>query len=215
MKVIKACAILICVPLLLAGCGNNGGGSVKVKGRQPDVEDVLLQQMAEVDAAANADPALETERMDEQDAAAGVRRRGLNENAPEPTEAETGPLSMTEGIDIDLTALSSTMVYSEVYRIMMDPEQYLGKTIRMGGACMTYHDNTDDKDYYACVIQDATACCAQGIEFVLSDAYSVDDYPSEGDEVVVTGTFDRYPYMGDGYYYTLADATLESVDQKG
>ena len=30
--------------------------------------------------------------------------------------------------------LSSTMVYSEVYNMMVDPESYIGKTVKMDGS---------------------------------------------------------------------------------
>ena len=62
--------------------------------------------------------------------------------------------------------------------------------------------------YYACVIQDATACCAQGIEFELNETYDrPEDYPSEGEEVIVEGVLDTdrdkvYPYR------TLRDGVL-------
>lgn len=53
-----------------------------------------------------------------------------------------------------------------------------------------------------------TACCAQGMEFVLTDDYSYpNDYPREGDEITVTGVFDTY-MEGDYMYCTLRDANL-------
>ena len=61
-----------------------------------------------------------------------------------------------EGIDVDLTALSSTMVYSEVYNMMTSPEDYIGKTVKMKGMYSVYHDESTDKYYFACIIKDAT-----------------------------------------------------------
>ena len=130
---------------------------------------------------------------------------GVSENAPAPEEiAEDATLSTTEGIDIDLTAISSTMVYSEVYNMMMTPEDYIGKPVKMSGAYATYHDDATGNDYYACIIQDATACCTQGMEFVLADG----NYPTEvGTEVTVSGVFDIYT-EGEAQYCTLRDAKL-------
>ena len=34
-----------------------------------------------------------------------------------------------DNFDVDLTNLSSTMVYSEVYNMMSTPENYIGKTV--------------------------------------------------------------------------------------
>jgi len=112
-------------------------------------------------------------------------------------------------VDIDLTKLSSTMVYSEVYNMMSMPENYIGKTVRMEGDFYTYYDENQNQYYFACLIRDATACCAQGIEFVLAGDYTYpDDYPEEGSSVCVSGVFDTYedgPYT----YCTLRNAKFE------
>jgi len=112
-------------------------------------------------------------------------------------------------VDIDLTELSSTMVYSEVYNMMSMPENYIGKTVRMEGDFYTYYDENQNQYYFACLIRDATACCAQGIECVLAGDYTYpDDYPEEGSSVCVSGVFDTYedgPYT----YCTLRNAKFE------
>lgn len=111
-------------------------------------------------------------------------------------------LSSIEGVDIDLTALSSTMVYGQVYNMMYYPENFIGQTIRMEGFYSDYYDQAKGKRYFACIIMDATACCSQGIEFELTEEYSYpDDYPEVGDEVVVEGVFDLYEE--DGYDYCV------------
>lgn len=107
--------------------------------------------------------------------------------------------------DIDLTVMSSTMVYSQVYDMMSKPEDYIGKTVRMSGAFSEYYDETNDKTYYACIIKDATACCSQGIEFILSDESY--EYPEDGSEICVVGTFDVYE-EGQFRYSTLRDAEI-------
>lgn len=109
-------------------------------------------------------------------------------------------------IDLDLTQLSSTLVYSEVYNIMTEPEAYLGKTIRMEGECLSAYYEPTDTTYYSVVIQDATACCAQGIEYVLSDGQ---DYPADGNNATVTGRFESYDEEGTVWYH-LVDASLEA-----
>lgn len=146
------------------------------------------------------------------------RQSGVDENAPEPepiSELETKPMDGSEtnttssdSIDVDLTTLSSTMVYAEVYNMMVQPQDYIGKTVKMDGLFSFYHDETTGKDYFACIIQDATACCSQGIEFVLTDDYTYpEDYPEEGGEICVSGVFDTYQ-EGEYTYCTLRDATL-------
>ena len=66
-----------------------------------------------------------------------------------------------------------------------------------------------DKYYFTCIVQDATACCAQGIEFIMTDDYKYpDDYPEDGSEITVVGTFDTYEENGNTYA-TLRNAVFE------
>ena len=130
---------------------------------------------------------------------------------PEPSlepNADSIPADSEEGIDVDLTVLSSTMVYSEVYNMMVSPEQYIGKTVKMDGLFAYYHDEATGNYYFACIIQDATACCAQGIEFVLTEDYTYpDDYLEADAEICVVGVFDTYEENGNTYC-TLREASL-------
>ena len=60
---------------------------------------------------------------------------------------------------------------------------------------------------------DATACCAQGIEFNPTDDYTYpDDFPLDGDTVTVEGEFDTY--VEDGYKYcTLRNAKILDIEK--
>lgn len=122
--------------------------------------------------------------------------------APVPKPAEAAPAEKRDpgAVDVDLTQLSSTMVYSEVYAMMVEPEQYVGKTVKMRGLFATQEYNGER--LYACVVQDATACCAQGLEFETAEKLTYpDDYPEPGSEITVVGTFDSYQEEVDGNYY--------------
>lgn len=134
-----------------------------------------------------------------------------NTSADPASVSEQNPVSAppTVKYDVDLTKLSSTMVYSEVYNMMTNPGDYLGKKIRMTGSFSVYTDGSTGKNYFACLIADATACCSQGIEFQLSDGRIYpDDYPEMGEIITVSGTFDVY--TENGYQYCqLIGAVLE------
>lgn len=111
---------------------------------------------------------------------------------------------------LDLTALSSTMVYAEVYNMMVTPENYVGRTVKMQGQFTVYEDTENNKVYYACVIADATACCQQGLEFVLSGNVTYpDDYPEPNTEITVTGVFQTYEESGYKYCH-LVDAEFSN-----
>lgn len=111
-------------------------------------------------------------------------------------------------IDVDLTALSTTMIYSEVSNMMTAPDDYIGKTVKMTGTMAAYYDETIDEYYQACVIADATACCQQGLEFKLKGNKTYpDDYPAVDSEITVVGTFNTYEENG-MTYARLEDAKL-------
>ena len=114
-------------------------------------------------------------------------------------------------VDLDLTRMSGTMVYAEVLNIMMDPDAYVGKTIRMAGLFSAWEEELNHQMYYSCVVEDATACCGQGIEFVWAGEHEwPDDYPVLDSEIEVTGVFDRYEEF-DTVYYHVRDAVLEEL----
>lgn len=124
--------------------------------------------------------------------------------AAEPTEEVK---QSSDGIDIDLTAMSSTMVYSEVLNMQQDPESYLGKVVKMKGPFNV--TEIDDKRYFACIIADATACCSTGIEFVRKGDYNYpEDYPEPKQEITVVGTFNTY-MEGKSKYLQLKDAEVQ------
>ncbi|MDO4344905.1 MAG: hypothetical protein Q4C50_08900 [Eubacteriales bacterium] len=128
----------------------------------------------------------------------------------EETASQSG-----DGADYDLTAMSSDMVYATVYQMMTDSDAYIGKTIRMGGLYHAVYYEATEKYYHYCIIQDATACCAQGIEFVWGDGDHVypDDYPQDYAHIVVQGVFEPYQEDGDSNLYCrLNSATLEVVN---
>ena len=147
------------------------------------------------------------------------------ESIPTPKEQETPDEQQTpeepeqtqtsaDGVDVDLTVLSSTMVYSEVYNMLYnDPAHYLGKTVKAKGTFSLYQLVTDgvlqpDPVAYACIIADATACCAEGMEFVLEGDYTYpDDYPELGAEITVIGEFQSYEENGMTWYH-LVNARL-------
>ena len=141
------------------------------------------------------------------------------ESIPTPKEQETSeeseqPQASSNGVDVDLTVLSSTMVYSEVYNMLYnDPAHYLGKTVKARGTFSIYQLVTDgvlqpDPVSYACIISDAAACCAEGMEFVLKgDLTYPDDYPELGTEITVIGEFQSYEENGMTWYH-LANARL-------
>ncbi len=115
----------------------------------------------------------------------------------------------TPAFDMDLTVLSDTVLYAQVYNMLSEYDVWLGKVIRLPGTYTAMEDLDRGVVYHACVISDATACCALGIEFVRAGEYAwPDDYPEMGANIVVTGRLEQYDEDGTTYLH-LVDATLE------
>ncbi len=179
----KALLVLLTVTMILSAVSCSEKSSAMRKEESGSVTDVIEDRAAEYDAGSE-DEALDSK----------------NNKENSSSKKKSGKA------DVDLTSLSSTMVYGEVYDMMVSPEDYVGKTIKMGGECYIFRDDSTGNVYYSCIIQDATACCSQGIEFILDDGYDMpDDYPEKGDYVVIEGVFDTY-YEGERQYCTLRDA---------
>ena len=204
----KMLCVILCLVLLaaVAGCEKKGGSRGS---SQNSVDDILQKGMNEEDKKNGVTPG-------GNEANPGGQTATPDVTAPSeiPTEVPTvdpGSENIKDpdpSVDVDLTCLSSTMVYAEVYNIVSAPDEYIGKTMKMDGLFAVYHDEETDQYYYACLIQDATACCQNGIEFVPADAKKYpEDFPELGTVITVTGVFDTY--QEGGYTYcTLREAKL-------
>lgn len=218
--------ILISLALILSltSCGSSGGTTSKNTDTGITIEQVLEEGVAAEDArnateetgTTDAAELLVYDVMEQADLAqngADSRQSGVDAGAPQPEDTADAQeaMSSTEGVDVDLTRLSATMVYAEVYNMLTQPSEYMGKTIRMNGMEAIFYDEGMDKYYFACIILDATQCCSQGIEFELTDDYTYpDDYPEDGTMITVTGVFDTYEEAG-ATYAVLRDAELTAV----
>ena len=98
----------------------------------------------------------------------------------------------SDDIDIDLTKLDSNMIYAQVYDMVYNGDNYLGKKVKVKGP-FSYFKEDDGREFFAVLVSDATACCSQGIEFVLTGEHKYPaDYPAIGQTITVTGEFSYY-----------------------
>ena len=201
MKNITCALTILMLMIMLCACGNDAGTGSAAMGTA--ISGTYAPQLETASTAASTD------------ASEIAQTEAANVPAESAAPTETTQASESAGIDIDLTALSSTMVYSEVYNMMVTPENYIGKTVKMRGQLeiaqpLDADGNPDpQRIYFSCIIADATACCAQGIEFVLAGEHKYpEDYPHPGAEITVSGTFRTYEE--DGYIYgQLYDAEMQ------
>ena len=167
----------------------------------------LLLSLAACSGEASADQASSSEISGASSSDSSSVIDSALDQAKAPSSAEDNAAApKSDGVDVDLTTMSSTMVYSEVLNMQQAPEKYMGKTVKMQGPFSV--TEIDSNRYFACLIKDATACCSTGIEFELAGDYSYpDDYPAKDSEITVVGTFTTY-MEGENKYLQLKDAKL-------
>ncbi len=118
-------------------------------------------------------------------------------------------MELYETIDLDLSQMSGTIAYAQVYQMVSEPENYVGKIIRMRGYFDVFEDQDTGIVYTSCIIPDVAACCAQGFEFVWAGDHAWPDaYPKLGAYLTVTGRFETY-LEDDWLYIHLVDAQVE------
>lgn len=87
---------------------------------------------------------------------------------------------------IDISTLSGTAAYAQVYGIISESKRYEGKTIKLKGTFQTYSEN--GKTYFACIVSDTAGCCVQGLEFEPLKKYSYPkDFPKPEETITVKG----------------------------
>lgn len=182
--------VLVAVLSIAAGCGKDApdseAGAAKGTNGVTGVSDVLASGV---------------------DAANGTQATTHVPSEEERSKALKAATSGTEGVDLDLTGLNGVMIYSQVFDMVSNPANYKGKIIRIEGNYGEFKDDATGNLYRACIIPDATACCQQGIEFVLKDDTNAEEDLVVGMPVSVQGSFDTY-YEGRIQYCTLRNAEL-------
>ena len=162
------CLLLAC---LLAFSGCSGSGAAQRNKNTNQVEQALDEQIAAAEGKAS-----------DVDGGQG--------GASVPTT--DGESSYGE-VDFDLTDMNSDMVYSTVFNMLDNPEGFVGKTVRTRGTLAVFRNEKSGAAYYTCLIKDAAACCAQGMEFVWDDGdHDSSEHPPEGSNIEVTGEFETY-----------------------
>ena len=206
----KQALFILAVALYLVSLCACGDQKIQSKQKQDSVtQQVVQEQMANAAGETSAPPTAIPEQQPASD------ETTPETSVPEPEQTQPAealpdyePAQASGELDVDLTTLSSTMVYSEVYNMMYEPDRYVGKRIKMDGQFAVYEDPNTGAVYTACIIMDATACCSQGLEFVLAGEKTYpDDYPELGSEITVTGIFQLYDENGTTYCH-LVDAEM-------
>ncbi|RHP07479.1 hypothetical protein DWZ93_11115 [Dorea sp. AF36-15AT] len=187
---------LLAAVVLISGCGKRADNGKGINSGET-VDKVIESQVKK-----------EEQKKTEESTKEDTQKNNQQNTDTQTPESVQGTVNAPEAaVDVDLSVMDSDMIYATVYQMMSDPEQYVGKTFRIEGKFYVTYDEMTKNQYYYCVIKDATECCAQGLEFVWGDGSHIypDEYPTDGTEVIVDGTFELY-MENDSRYCRLENA---------
>ena len=203
---------------LLSACAKGKYASNKLADKNNKVANVVNEQIKKEESKVNTNDS----KVDETKESISETKESISEtkesNATGSSNKgnETTDKAKDTGVDYDLTTMNSDMVYASVYQLMVDPETYVGKTFKMQGTYYSTFYEPTNKYYHYVIIEDAAACCAQGLEFVWGDGSHVypDEYPANESRVEVSGTFETYKEGEDERLYCrIVNATMRPLEK--
>ena len=106
-------------------------------------------------------------------------------------ESNTDEVFEGEKLAVDLTKLSSTMVYAEVFNMLVMPEEYNGSLIKVRGTFSQFIPNGKKQSVTTVVVSDALGCCQQGLELLISEDSPLknQNLPELNQEIEIIGRF--------------------------
>jgi len=123
---------------------------------------------------------------------------GGSSGSSEDQSAQEGAKS--SAVDLDLSELSSTMVYAGVYNVLTNYKKYVGKTIKIKGTYGSYYFKETARTQHYILVVDETSCCNLGFELIWKGNHNYpEDYPDEGAEIELTGVFGTREENGQVY----------------
>ena len=111
-------------------------------------------------------------------------------------------------VELDLSKMNADFVYAFIFQIIVEPEKYEGKTVRMTGTFETFYDDAPYGRHDYCIITDVLACCAQGLEFESAKIAGIEP----GQKITVSGKLNlRDAVSPDGMEYKTMRITEAAV----
>ncbi len=103
-------------------------------------------------------------------------------------------------IDFDLSNMNYNMISSITFEMLIEPEKYTDKTVKISG--QFYTEVEEEVRYYSAIIWDATLCCPAGMDFIPPATMKFpDDFPPEETHITVTGILRENPEDGNLLFY--------------
>ena len=108
-------------------------------------------------------------------------------------------------VDFDLTVMSPTMVFAQIFDLMYNADNYLEKTFKINGNHQIFPHIETGEDISVIIIYDALGCCPQGIELRFPESIEV---PENLSDIIIKGEL-KVEFIGEYRYLYLAVSTLE------
>ena len=109
-------------------------------------------------------------------------------------------------IDVNLSALSATMLFAEITRITNNPEDYLGQVIKIHGEYFNFYDGERNQYIHFVLVLDEAGCCNEGFQFRVSEEFgSPEDLFEIQEEIEIIGVFSSCEGDEWGRYYLAVE----------
>ncbi|MBR0385045.1 MAG: hypothetical protein IJI05_00690 [Erysipelotrichaceae bacterium] len=171
----------------LCGCAEGNPIDTSIKNNNPNTVNNVIDSQIKKETGQQDDP--------------------VSEKDKSPVDTTGSSFYQKQDIDLDLTNMTSNMIFATVSNMMATPDNFADKVVRFSGYFLQSRDASSDKVYNCCIVPDALACCAEGLEFVLLDGYS---YPEEGQDIMITGVFRVY-YNESFSYCVIENAEIKLI----
>lgn len=114
----------------------------------------------------------------------------------------TGTEKSSKKFDIDFSKMNYTMMSAQIFDMMIEPESYIGKTVKFTGQFLSTFDEESRIRFYSILKYDATACCQTGLPFIWEGTHDFpEDYPEELSDIEICGTLQQKQINGMDFFY--------------
>ena len=118
--------------------------------------------------------------------------------------------SQGDNIDVNLSALSATMLFAEIINIMNSPDDYLGQVIKIHGEYFNYYHEEDNQYIHFVLVFDEMDCCEKRFQFRVNEDFgSPEELFEIGEGIEIIGVFKSCDGEDwDGYYLAVEELNV-------
>ncbi len=117
-----------------------------------------------------------------------------------------------DDIDYDLRTMSETMVYSHIFDLMLNPTEYENTRFIINGSLEEKLDLNTGETFYVIFIEDAAACCVQGLEVVFPEDVSIPIFLPQ--TVNLQGTIGVYEFNNSDFAFVNAEEFISEEENE-